>query len=125
MSICGDGGFNENFVSWLGVTVLQEGLDAIEVRRELTDDEESLFSVLSELEYRKRTKMYPKMKKGRLQRVLGAAPSGELWSRARKSIKNGRIDLLDLCPRRDDEHAQARHRFYAAKAAAAKPAVQT
>ncbi len=125
MFICGDGGFNENFVSWLGLTVLQEGLEAIEVRRELTDDEESFWSVLVELEYRKSKKMYPKMKKWRLQRALSAVPSGELWSRARKSIKNGRIDLLDLCPRRDDEHARAMHRFYAAKAAAVKAAVQT
>ena len=116
MSICRDSGFNETFVSWFGMVVILEGLDATRVRRKLTGDEESLNSVLEELSWRKRSKTYPKMKKGRLQRVLGAVPSGELWSRASELVQNG-IDPLDLLHRRDDEHPRGRCRFCAAKAA--------
>ena len=116
MSIRGDGGFNENFVSWFGLVVIQEGLDATRVRRKLTGDEESLDAVLEELSFRKRSKIYTKMKKGRLQRALGAVPSGELWSRASELAKNG-IDPLDLLHRRDDQHPRGGCRFCAAKAA--------
>ena len=116
MSICGDGGFNETFVSWVGLVLFHEGLDATRARRPLTPKEESLEAVLEELSWRKLSKIYPKMKKGRRQRVLGAVPSGELWSRASELAKNRR-DPLDLIHRRDDQHPRGGCRFCAAKAA--------
>ena len=116
MSVCGDGEFNDNFVSWLGLVLLQEGLDATRVRRELTDDEESLDVVLEELSFRKLSKIYPKMKKRRSPWVFSAAPSGELWSRASELV-DSRVDPLDLLHRRDDQHPRGGCRFCAAKAA--------
>ena len=116
MSIRGDGGFNENVVSWLGLVLLQEGLDATRVLRKLTDGEEVLEAVLEELSFRKLSKIYPEIEKRRPPTAFSAAPSGELWSRASELAQNG-VDPLQLLYRRDDQHPRGGCRFCAAKAA--------
>ena len=116
MSICDDGGFNETVVSWLGLVLLQEGLDATRARRKLTDEEETLEAVLEELSFRKLSKIYPGIEKRRRPMEFSTTPSGELWSLATELAKNRR-DPLDLLHRRDDQHPRGGCRFCAAKTA--------
>lgn len=116
MSICGDGGFNENFVSWVGLVLFHEGLDAIRARRPLTPKEERLEAVLEELSFRKLSKIYPGIEKRRRPKEFSTTPTGELWSLATELAKNRR-DPLDLIHQRDDQHPRGGCRFCAAKAA--------
>ena len=112
MPICADGGFNENFVAWVGVNFLLEGLDAIKHKREWTDAEEKFAEVLEQLSVRNLNKIYPEKEARWGLMSLDDLPVIELWERASKIAAN-KIDPFTLISDRDEEHPRGGCRFCA------------
>ena len=113
MTIFSDSGFTRNYLEWLGVNFLLEGLEAVGRQRELTDFEDDFVMILEELNWRFLEKIYPGSQRC-VPMLFKDLYYEDLWYRASAHLR-GEFDPLDLIRHRDEEHPRGGCRFCAAE----------
>ena len=109
MTMTNAAGYDQDYLLWFAANFLLEGLDAIKMQRELTEQEESLFDVLEGLSSHYCDIIFPP--DGQVTSLVPARqPVSDLWARA-AAIEQSDLDPLELIGHRDEARPRGGCRF--------------